>query len=191
MHKKLACLMLVTVLTSIPTHVLATVNAASSNATSSYNQNALIVGIIASFITAIGALIVSLVNRHGNLSVSKRNNYANTVTSERVKWLDKLRNNISEFCGLTHYWTRAAIDDKKKNNVLERIDKLRYLIPLQLNRNDAPDKRILELIKNIPDLTGSTKRGELDAAIEELIKASQDLLKAEWEKVKDESKSGG
>ncbi len=127
MIKKLACLMLVTIFISIPTHVIATVNTITTN-----NQNAS-PWEAGAFIAAIVALIVSGINFYGNITVNKRINYINTVTSERVKWLDKLRNNISEFCGLTHYWTRSSIDDKKKSNVLERIDKLRYLIPLQLN----------------------------------------------------------
>lgn len=196
MIKKLVCIIVIAVFNTFPTHALAVVNAASSD-----NQSVLILGIIGTFITAFFALIISLINLYRDFTVNKRINYINTVTSERVKWLDTLRNNISEFCGLTHNWTRTTIDDndddekkerleKQRMEVVEKIDKLRYLIQLQLNRNDDPDKKILELIGNIPELTDISERKNLDAAMKELIRISQDLLKAEWEKVKRESKTG-
>ncbi|MDN3699248.1 hypothetical protein QWY97_18140 [Vibrio cortegadensis] len=137
--------------------------------------------------------IFNIVNNHKN---SKKTSFINTVTSERVKWLDKLRQNISDFCGLTHTWTRMnKTDIPECTKILGEIDKLRYLIRLQLNPKKEKgipnaDMIIENLISKIPELTDISKREELDSAMAELIVKSQELLKDEWEKVKLESKNG-
>ncbi|MEK7384334.1 MAG: hypothetical protein AAB262_13750 [Elusimicrobiota bacterium] len=146
-------------------------------------------GIIAT--AAIG--IWNAVNQH---KINKKTAFINTVTSERVKWLDKLRGNISGFCGLTHTWTRSEIQGTpEKIQILKEIDKLRYLIRLQLNPKSDDgkqnfDKQIEDLVAEIPNLTDVRDRDDLEAAIDKLIVASQSLLKEEWEKVKSEAKSG-
>lgn len=144
----------------------------------------------------IATAIVSVWNIVNHYKTNKKISFINTVTSERVKWLDKLRQNISNFCGLTHTWTRSKIQGRPEEiKLLGEIDKLRYLIRLQLNpktNNGVPntDKKIEDLIAKIPELTDPSKRNELDSAINQLIITSQILLKDEWEKVKAESKKG-
>ena len=144
-------------------------------------------------VVTAGIGIWNTVNHH---RTNKKTSFINTVTSERVKWLDKLRHNISSFCGLTHTWTRSEHDNPSEEAMLlKEIDKLRYLIRLQLNPKDIngqpnTDKKIEALIAKIPQLTDVSFREELDAAMEELIIESQFLLKEEWDKVKLESKNG-
>jgi hypothetical protein len=110
--------------------------------------------------------------------------------------LDKLRQNISDFCGLTHTWAFSNVQGKPEEfELLSKLDKLRYLIRLQLNPKDKngvpnPDKRIENLITKIPDLTHESKQEELKVALNDLILTSQELLKEEWEKVKSEAKEG-
>ena len=144
----------------------------------------------------IATAIISIWNIINHYKTTRKISFINTVTSERVKWLDKLRKNISDFCGLTHTWTRSIIQGSPDEaKILTEIDKLRYLIRLQLNPkvdHGVPnaDKKIEELITVIPNLTDINRRAELDQAMDQLIVTSQLLLKKEWEKVKAESKIG-
>jgi hypothetical protein len=49
--------------------------------------------VIAAIIAFFGAMISTIIA----LSIARRNTYLKAVTAERSKWIDKLRNNISEF----------------------------------------------------------------------------------------------
>lgn len=64
------------------------------------------------------------------------------------------------------------------------------MIKLQLNRSDNFDKKLIDKINTIPNLTAPQKNNELTKEINELIELTQDLLKLEWEGVKEESKKG-
>ena len=84
---------------------------------------------------------------------------------------------------------RNSITPSEKD-ILREIDQLRYVIRLRLNPDDAPDKKIAELVKLIPDLTDESNRNKPFQVLDELTKATQEMLKAEWEKVKTEAKDG-
>jgi hypothetical protein len=117
--------------------------------------------------------------------------FINTVTAQRIEWIEKLRQDIGRFVGLTHHWSRTEPQDETKHTaLLQELDTLRYVIRLRLNPDDTPDRRVADLIRKIPDITHSLRRQELDAAVEELVTVSQQIIKAEWEKVKDEAKYG-
>jgi len=145
-----------------------------------------VIGIILTFIIGVWNIFI-------NYRQSRRTGFINTVTSERVKWMEKLRQNISTFCGLTYNWCYSALEGKPEGTeVLKEIDKLRHLIRLQLNPdpNSKLERKIEELIDKIPDLTHISRRDDLNSSLDELIMTSQSLLKEEWEKVKEESKRG-
>ena len=153
------------------------------------------------FILSIIGIIVSLVSlgvtTYYAWIVHKRTVFINTVTSERVKWIGKVRESISEFCGLTYHWVvtyrqgnLSPEEKKKEEELLRKIDILKTMIKLQLNPNGEDDKKIMTLIDEIPKLTKETTRDKLKEALRELTKTTQYLLKSEWEKVKDEAEKG-
>lgn len=140
-------------------------------------------GIFLTFAVGLAGLIIGVKN-------SKKTIFINSVTASRTKWIDTIRNSIAEFCGLTHHCCLTPLTDAEKTQVIEKIDRLRFLIKLQLNRNDDFDKKIIQKIDIIPTLTDSKKINELEREINELIELTQDLLKLEWEGVKEETKKG-
>ena len=145
-----------------------------------------VVGIILTFVIGVWNIFI-------NYRQSRRTGFINTVTSERVKWIEKLRQNISTFCGLTYNWSYSQLEGKpEETEILRETDKLRHLIRLQLNPDPDSklERKIEELIERIPELTHIDRRNELRDSLDELIKTSQSLLKEEWDKVKAESKRG-
>jgi len=128
-----------------------------------------------------------------NLIQTRRTQFINTVTSERVKWIQELRNNISALSGAIHTWSTTYAHDVVPNQsegereLLSEIDRLRYLIRLQLNPNNQTDKEIEALIVSIPKLTNRNTLDLLLSTLESLTQKTQTLLKKEWEKVKEEA----
>lgn len=142
-----------------------------------------ILSIAASFVIGAAGLMIGLRN-------SKKTIFINSVTASRVKWIENVRNSIAEFCGLTLHLSLTEIEQKERRQLIEKIDRLRFVIKLQLNRSDKFDKRIIDKIDLIPNLTDPKKINELEKEINELIEQTQDLLKLEWEGVKEETKKG-
>ena len=142
-------------------------------------------------ITLMG-IIVSLIVGFAGLYVSVRNSrktiFINTVTSLRSKWMETTRNSISEYCALTTQLFFNTVSDKLSK--IEKLQQLRFLIKLQLNRNDPFDSKVIDLLEKIAshfydDTINATKQ-----EIEELINLTQDMLKIEWEGIKAESLKG-
>ncbi len=86
----------------------------------------LISSVAVTFLLGIGNLIY-------NILLSRRTTFINTVTSERVKWIGKLRENLSSYVGLTHYWfvSKRDVDPQKLEDILRDLRILRYHITLQ------------------------------------------------------------
>lgn len=149
-------------------------------------------GIIAAFV----ALALGIGNMIYSSRINERVRYVGTVTSQRIKWLDDLRNNIAEFCGNSYYWAMTPkITDEESKNIIKYIDKLRVLIKLQLiEKNDSAkakiEKKIIEYVDRIPDLTHHTKKPELKDAVKLMTVESQKLFSMVWGKIERESIEG-
>ncbi|MBN8696462.1 MAG: hypothetical protein J0L87_08030 [Bacteroidetes bacterium] len=142
-----------------------------------------LVGIILTFIVSALSLYIGIIN-------SQKSIFINSVTASRTKWIDTVRNSISEYCGLARqYILSRDLTDEKEQELSEKIDKLKYLIKLQLNPIDPFDKKIIGKIDYISSFTFKDEQ-ELEKEINELIAMTQDYLKLEWEGVKEESKRG-
>jgi hypothetical protein len=144
--------------------------------------------------TGIGVILtfaLGVWNLLNNYRMSRRTAFINTVSAERVKWIDKLRENISTFCGLTYTWQASNLEGKPESLDFEKqVDRMRHLIRLQLNPAGTHDREIERLLAAIPQLTDKTKVNELHSALNDLVIVSQKLLKEEWDKVKEEAKRG-
>lgn len=162
-----------------------------------------LVGVILSFIVGSAGLLVGIRN-------SRKTIFINSVTAARIEYLQNLRNNISEFCGLMYSFyapnvpkvlgseeeqiALSSIQTKNEIEIQRRYDVLKYLIRLQLNVEDGYfDPAIIRLIDEIRNLSAEEihKNGAvLTDKLNELVLISQYLFKLEWEGAKLESQKG-
>lgn len=133
-------------------------------------------------------LVLGIANLVYNLRTSKRAAFVNTVTSERIKWISKVRENISVLCALCNQWLLHRPQDATE--LLRKIEQLKSEIRLQLNPNDPEDRDIERLLGRLPSWTQSMTPEEYWTLQNALITSTQTLLKREWDKVKDESTKG-
>jgi hypothetical protein len=142
---------------------------------------------IVTFIGILVTLALGIYNTVQNYINSKRTTFINTVTSERVKWIEKLRQSISTFCGLAHYWRFSTEHGSTEQRAkIEEIDKLRHLIALQLNPKGSIDNEIECLVGEIVSMSSGHREvsnDEFRKHLEELTAKTKVLLKEEWEKV--------
>jgi hypothetical protein len=139
-------------------------------------------GVIASF-------LLGLINLYFNHRIAKRTQFINTVTSERVKWIAKVRESISNLCSLCDQWmihrTQASTPELQSE-----IERMKNEIRLMLNPNDIEDQDIERLISRLPSWNTSMVPEEYLKLQATLISATQVMLKREWDKVKDETLDG-
>ena len=141
-------------------------------------------------ITLIGiivSLIIGLTSIYIGIKNSKKTIFINSVTSLRTKWIETIRNTIVEYCSLANqipFYSQRAEKEA-------RLEELNFLIKLQLNRNDPFDSQIIEIVDSILKIIKLTcDVEEIKLETKKLINITQDLLKLEWEGVKEESRKG-
>jgi hypothetical protein len=134
-------------------------------------------------------LLLGLANLYFTLKAGKRSTFINTVTAERVKWLDKVRKNVSNLCALCDQWIFHRNTDSTPE-IQRQIEQLKGEIRLQLNPDDLEDKEIACLLDRIPTWTQSITSEEYTKLQLNLVTATQAMLKREWDKVKDEAIHG-
>lgn len=135
----------------------------------------------------LGILVTFVLGLY-NLRHNKKTAFINTVTSERIKWIGKIRENISKLYALTDKWVHNRPQECAE--LLREIEQIKFEIRLQLNRKDAEDRELERLLERLPNMRQSMTPEDLIALRDALIMTSQDLLKREWEKVKEEAEKG-
>ena len=141
-------------------------------------------------IAGIGAtVVISSANLAYSLWNNKRTSFVNTVTTSRLKWIDSLRDKVSEFIAVTgRLLDDKFAGDKNVGTLLLQRDTLLHQIVLHLNPHDPKDQRIRILVERVRKLTDlGVLSEELRTALIELREATGDYLKKEWNRVKSES----
>ena len=121
----------------------------------------------------------------------KQTSFVNTVTSSRLKWIDSLRDKVSEFIAVTSRLAdiKHVCEDKDLTALLRERDALLHQIVLHLNPNDEEDQKIRHFVDHVCELTDhGDKKQELGPALVHLRDATADYLKKEWNRVKNECK---
>jgi hypothetical protein len=134
-------------------------------------------------------LVLGLVNLYFGVRSSKRASFVNTVTSERVKWIGKVRENMATLCAMCDQWMLHKTQESTPE-LQKQIETKKTEVLLQLNPNDPEDKDIARLLDRLPNWNQSMTPEEYRALQVLLVRATQAMLKREWDKVKDEAVKG-
>ncbi len=140
-----------------------------------------IIGIALTFLVSVANLVYSLRN-------NTRTIFVNTVSTSRLKWIDSLRDKVSEFMAVsTRLADSACVSGGDKSLLIQR-DTLLHEIVLHLNPKDKEDQNIRTLADHVCELTTDHGKGsEFANALRELRDATGAYLKKEWNRVKLES----
>lgn len=145
-----------------------------------------LIGICVTFSATIYSILVGLRN-------SKRTIFINSVTASRIKYINELKDYMSDFLGTTNYFILGAFAEKETaTSCYQKIDRLRFLIKFQLNSNDPFDVLMIETVENIINIAAPAMLTTeiIDEEMKMLTFLTQGLLKYEWEGIKFESKNG-
>lgn len=145
-------------------------------------------------IVGIGVtLAVCILNLVYSLWSNKRASFVNTVTTSRLKWINSLRDKVSEFIAVTTRLSdrRPPPGESTAGALQLQRDTLLHQIVLHLNPNDPEDKRIKVLVDHVRELTNrSDVLEELSDSLLDLRDATANYLNKEWKRVKTESTKG-
>ena len=108
---------------------------------------------------------------------NSRNAGIQLIASSRQKWIDNLRDTLSEF----HSITMTENEYPYPKEVDRKLSLLGTRVELLLNPGEDSSKRVLELINKIYNAENIEERESLDL---EFVAAGQAILKAEWDRVK-------
>ncbi len=140
-----------------------------------------ITGIVLTFLVSAANLIY-------NLRSSNRTIFVNTVSTSRLKWIDSLRDKVSEFIAVSAQLAQSVGAPGGVAGLSLQRDALLHEIVLHLNPRDAEDQRIRTLADHVSELTADRERSaEFARALVELRDATGVYLKKEWNRVKEES----
>src|SRR5277367_1737788 len=129
-----------------------------------------IIGIGLTFLVSAANFLYSWQN-------NKRTSFVNTVTTSRLKWIDSLRDNVSEFIAVTNRLVSPPSEKDVGTLMLQR-DTLLHQIILHLNPDDPQDRSIKKLVDRVRNLTDEgTIPKELPEVLIELRDATGAYLK--------------
>ena len=137
---------------------------------------------------------LGIYNFYVSQRTARRTSIVGAVTGQRLKWGAEIQDLISSFCGATHYLRFSVIkgsDEERKK--IEEIDRLRHRIPLNLCERTQREKRIEESVKTIASMSSgrlAASDEEFRAKLDELVRATQDLLNDNWISVASEAQYG-
>jgi hypothetical protein len=141
------------------------------------NELVTLIGITVTFLVSIANLVYSLRNNTRTILV-------NTVTTSRLKWIDSIRDKVSEYIAVT---TRISQSKPDIGSLSLQRDTLLHQIVLHLNPFDLEDQKIRGLVDDVRGLTDNGSAPELADALSKLRDATGSYLKKEWNRVKRES----
>jgi hypothetical protein len=152
------------------------------------------VGVLAAWFTGGAAIVGVVISAVVSTIVSRRSVYINAVTAERSKWIETLRGTISKLSAAadrvvtlrqaTTFDYAASVEWATDTQELHRL-----MSDLMLRLNPT-EQEALNLLKAARKLNAAARLHSPAAVIladEIMVRHAQWVLKAEWERVKEEA----
>lgn len=129
----------------------------------------------------------------------KRYNYhhlfAETVSQSRNKWLNEMREYISEMLANKRRMVYGNVDEMSAVEICNKYDTCKFQVLMRLNINESDHRQLRALIIELDGYgvqkLGQTAVKQYEATELAIIEISRKILKEEWDKVKLESKGEG
>ncbi|PEY43144.1 hypothetical protein CN895_24100 [Bacillus cereus] len=133
-----------------------------------------------------------------NIKIAKHDNFIENVNSERVKWINAIRELFSEYnkTALLQHQRLVDLEREDKSSIEDLSHDIIHLnnhIELFLNPVETPSKKYMEIQHNITEMLVGTAELNNDLLAENLLDLhylQQVTLKAEWKRVKEETRKG-
>lgn len=149
--------------------------------------------VVAAWFTAAGVVLAALVSALVSYAVSQRSVYINAVTAERSKWIEALRGTIAAYSGAAgKVIARRGQSAKYEASADWAVDTeaLRRLLSdsvLRLNPSEPEALNLLRAARKLDQAARIHRPMDFELASELMVRHAQWVLKAEWERVKEEA----
>jgi hypothetical protein len=136
-------------------------------------------------LTAIAtALAATLISPFVSIYVARRQIRATLVSANRQAWINALRDDLSEVFEILTDVRPARLSEEEKIKYADKLSRARLLITrirLRLNPQEEPSKALDALIVHLFEISLPM---EFNDELGRAISKSQEILKAEWRRVK-------
>lgn len=154
--------------------------------------------VIAAIIALVGVVLstaISLIIGFWGKRYNYHHLFAETVSQSRNKWLNEMREYISEMLANKRRMVYGNTDEKSVVEICNKYDTCKFQVLMRLNINESDHRQLRALITEL-DGYGAQKLGQkavkqYEATELAIIEISRKILKEEWDKVKLESKGEG
>lgn len=154
--------------------------------------------VIAAIIALAGVIlstVISLIIGFWGKRYNYHHLFAETVSQSRNKWLNEMREYISEMLANKRRMVYGNVDEMSAVEICNKYDTCKFQVLMRLNINESDHRQLRALITEL-DGYGVQKLGQktvkqYEATELAIIEISRKILKEEWDKVKLESKGEG
>jgi hypothetical protein len=149
-----------------------------------------LLGILATALISVIILIVNVIS-------NRRKTYSDQITSLKAKYIEDLRQHLSEYLSLALECNKAIFLDNYKtiperHQLIKDLDQKYTLISLFLNNKNPVDRKLSDYIQDIR-LAAITQKGngwKIEDTIQQMVNYGQQVLLLEWRTLKTEAKNG-
>jgi len=149
---------------------------------------------ITASLMALVALASAIVGPWVALTIARRQIQANVVSGNRLRWIERLRDETSHFLalvnvvGISNEGYQPLLPEPKAIEYVEQILSRKAVIELLLNPNEKEHNDFLTAVNNLTEHClsgdaefGKSQRHELS---DQVLRLAKPIMKIEWERVK-------